>query len=45
MDMMSSVDEFDAEPISTYMLKDISNGIQYRPNINRREALYKICDC
>ena len=26
------------------MLEDISDGIQYHPNINRREARSKICD-
>ena len=26
------------------MLEDISDGSQSRPNVNRREACYKICD-
>ena len=44
MDTMSSGDESDAEPMSTDMLEDICNGSQSHLIINRREALYKICD-
>ena len=41
---MSSGDESDDEPISTYMLEDIHDGSQFHPSINRRESCYKICD-
>ena len=41
---MSSFDESDAEPMSTQMLEDIRDGIEYHPRVNMREALYKICD-
>ena len=40
---MSSVDEYDAEPMSTDMLEDIHDGSQSHPSINMREAQYKIC--
>ena len=39
---MSSGNESDDEPISTEMLEDIRGGSQYHPNLNRREARYKI---
>ena len=39
---MDSEDESDDEPMSTEMLEDIRNVIQYHPNVNRREARYKI---
>ena len=39
-----SDDESDDEPISTEMLEDISYRSQSHPNINRREACYKIRD-
>ena len=42
--MMSSGNEYDSEPMSTGMLKDIHDGSQYYPSINRREARYKIHD-
>ena len=42
---MPSEDESDAEPIPTYMLEDMSDGIQSHPSINRREVCYKIRDC
>ena len=45
MDVISSRDESDAEFMSTDMLEDICDGSQYHPNINRREAQYKICYC
>ena len=37
-------DESDDEPISTEMVEDIHDGSQSHPNVNRREACYKICD-
>ena len=37
-------DESYHDPISTEMLKDICDGSQSRPNVNRRESRYKICD-
>ena len=40
---MSSDDESDAAPMSTYMLEDINDGIQSHLSINKREAQYKIC--
>ena len=45
MDVMLSGDDSDAELMSTYMLEDICDGIQYHPSINRRESRYKIHDC
>ena len=36
MDTMSSGDYFNAEPMSTDMLEDICDSIQYHPNINMR---------
>ena len=44
MDAMDSVDESDHDPISTEKLEDIRDGIQSCPNVNRREACYKILD-
>ena len=44
MDMMSSGDESDAEPMSTDTLEDICDGNQSHPSVNRRDACYKICD-
>ena len=38
IDMMSSVDESDDEPMSTDMLEDICDGSQYHPSVNTREA-------
>ena len=40
---IDSGDESYDEPISTEMLEDIRDGSQYHPNVNRREASYKIC--
>ena len=37
--------ESDDEPISTEMLEDILDRSQSHPNVNRREARYKIRDC
>ena len=42
MDAMDSGDESDHDLISTEMLEDIRYGIQTDPNVNRREARYKI---
>ena len=39
---MSSGDESYAEPITTYMLEDICDVIQYHLSINRGEVLYNI---
>ena len=44
MDVISSGDESDAEPMSTGILKGICDGSQSHPIINRREARYKIRD-
>ena len=41
---MVSGDESDDDPISTEILEDIYDGSQYHPNVNRREARYKIRD-
>ena len=38
-------DELDHDLISTEMLQDIRDGSQTHPNVNKREAHYKICDC
>ena len=38
---MGSGDDSDDEPMFTEMLEDISDGSQYHPNVNRREARYK----
>ena len=42
IDAISSGNEYDAEPMSTDMLKYICDGSQYYLVINRREARYKI---
>ena len=42
---ISSVDEYDSEPMSTDMLEDFSDGSKSHPSINRRDARYKIRDC
>ena len=44
MDAINSGDESDHYLISTEMLEDICDGSQTHPNINRREAHYKIRD-
>ena len=44
MDDMNSGDESDHDLISTEMLEDIRDGSQTHPNVNRREARYKIRD-
>ena len=38
MDVMSSSDDSDAEPMSTDMLEDIHDGIQSHLGVNRIEA-------
>ena len=44
MDAMHSGDDSDHDIISTEMLKGIHDGSETHPNVNRREAHYKICD-
>ena len=44
MENINSGDESDCDLISTEMLEDIREGIQSHPNVNRREARYKIRD-
>ena len=44
MDAMNSGDESDHDLISTEILEDIRDGSQTHPNVNRREARYKIRD-
>ena len=44
MDAINSGDESAHDLISTEMLEDICDGSQTHPNVNRREALYKIRD-
>ena len=39
---LDSGDKSDDEPMSTEMLEDIREIIQPHPNINKREACYKI---
>ena len=43
MDAINYGDESDHDFISMEMLEDIRDGIQTHPNVNIREALYKIC--
>ena len=45
MENIDSGDESDHDLISTEILEDISDGSQNHPNVNRREARYKIRDC
>ena len=45
MDVMDCGDESDYYPMSTEMLEDICDGSQSHPNINKREARYKVRDC
>ena len=45
MDAMNYGDESDHDIISTEMLEDIRDRSQTHPNVNRREACYKIRDC
>ena len=44
MDVMTSGNESNAEPMSTEMLEDICDSSHYCPSINKREARYKIGD-
>ena len=44
MENINSSDESDRDLISTEMLEDICDRSQTHPNVNRREARYKICD-
>ena len=44
MDAINSGDESYHDIISTEMLEDIRDGSQTQPNVNRREASYKIRD-
>ena len=44
MNAINDGDESDHDIISTEMLEDIRDGSQTHPNVNRREARYKICD-
>ena len=44
IDAMYSGNESDYDLVSTKMLKDIRDGIQSHPNVNQREARYKIRD-
>ena len=44
MDAMNSGDESDHDLISTCMLKNIRDGIQSHPKVNKREDRYKIRD-
>ena len=44
MDVISSGDESNSEPVSTDMLENICDGSQYHPSVNRREERYKIRD-
>ena len=41
---MGSGDESDHDLIYTEILEDICDRSQTHTNVNRREALYKICD-
>ena len=44
MDAINSGDESNHDIISTEILEDICDGSQTHPNVNRREARYKILD-
>ena len=44
MENIDSSDESDHDLISTEMLHDINDGNQTHPNVNKREARYKIRD-
>ena len=44
MDAINSGDDSDHDIISTEMLHDICDGSQTHPNVNKREARYKIRD-
>ena len=44
IEAMDSGDETYHDLISTEMLEDIRDGSQSHPNVNQKEARYKICD-
>ena len=44
MENIDSNENSDHDLISTEMLEDIHGGIQTHPNVNKREARYKIRD-
>ena len=44
MENLDSNEQSDHDLISTEMLEDICDGSQTHPNVNKREARYKICD-
>ena len=44
MENLDSNEESDHDFISTEMLEDIRDGSQTHPNVNKREARYKIRD-
>ena len=44
MENLDSNEESDHDIISKEMLEDIRDGSQTHPNVNKREARYKICD-
>ena len=44
MHAMDYGEQSDHDLISMQMLEDINDGSQTHPNVNRREARYKICD-
>ena len=45
MKNIDSNEQSDHDLISTEMLEDIRDVSQTHPNVNKREARYKICDC
>ena len=45
MENLDYNEKSDHDFISTEMLEDICDGSQTHPNVNRREACYKIRDC
>ena len=44
MDVMDDGNELDHDLISTDMLENVCDRIQYHPHVNQREARYKIRD-
>ena len=45
MENINCGDESDHDVISTEMLEDMCDGSQTHPNVNKKEACYKIRDC
>ena len=45
IDSMDSGDVSDHDIISAEMLENICEESQSHPNVNQREACFKICDC